>query len=143
MVNDAISNDQRMPYAHCPDWRAIFAAHPLIGVWRFFGPWTLGAGHYWPLEGDAVGICAVHSPSPQPSPPGGGSKVRPWKPKSHAPGSRTLFLAAKSGDGIEAEAPLLLYRRTHGLPLPGGEGWGEGEGSFRISFAQFFPSPSW
>jgi hypothetical protein len=93
-----------------------------------------------PAEKKAVNDRLIPSPSPRPLPTGEGeplgSSGRAECAKAFGRvGDGRAAVAPSFGGGIEVDIPRTLTKRSQVLPLPGGEGSGEGEGFVRFSIA--------
>jgi hypothetical protein len=66
-------------------------------------------------------------PSPRPSPPGRGRIAPPPRTRRHRCGWLERFMVEPGSGGDWNEAAQAFQGPYEALPLPGGEGWGEGE----------------
>src|SRR6266516_6512655 len=123
-----MTNDQSMTKPQCPKLdqnsrRGRRERRLVIGHWAFFGHWSLVIGHYGHRQNARLNSTAVH-PGPLPQER---ENCVPRLSMTSTSGHSPHFPVEAHGrrDGTSTVGVFKEHGRV--LPLPGGEGRGEGE----------------
>ncbi len=117
-VGDAIARE------HFPDMVRSFLETAGCGMEGSVAGNEIWMGSQAWLESRGASVREVGPPSPRPSPPGEGARIE-------SPADSASFAALN--DDSSAESGGRVSHTVIALPLPGGEGWGEGGRSFNTS----------